>query len=305
MNNKILVVEDSYFHGRILQDILIKYGFHVKWTRSAEEALKEEINDYDLILLDLILPGIDGYAFAQQIKETYPYLPIISITSVVEEESVSRALNMGADDYIKKPFSEVELLARIKVQMRTRRLQMELLERNKELKIAYEKIKDLATKDMLTGAFNRLYLREYLEMYSKQYDDTLISCFIIDIDNFKVINDTYGHLTGDVILKRLVEICKNAIGDYGIVARFGGEEFLVIITEQVDSFCLAEKIRRECESDKTSGFNWTVSIGVSQGVITKDNFLIDSEKLIRRADEMLYEAKRTGKNKVAKEKTEG
>ncbi|CCC57974.1 diguanylate cyclase [Caloramator australicus] len=305
MHNRILIVEDSAFHGKVLQDILTKHGFQVKWTSSAEEALQEKIYDYDLILLDLILPGIDGYVFAQNIKRAYPYLPIIAITSVVEEESVSRALNMGADDYIKKPFSEVELLARIKVQIRTRRLQLELLERNKELEIAYEKIKDLATKDILTGAYNRLYLREYLEMYSKGHDNNIISCFIIDIDNFKLINDTYGHLTGDVILKRLVDICKNTINDYGIVVRFGGEEFLIIITELVDSFFLAEKIRSECEKDKTGGFKWTVSIGLSQGTITKDKFLIDSEKLIKQADEMLYEAKRTGKNKAVKYKAEG
>ncbi|MCX7903191.1 MAG: diguanylate cyclase [Caloramator sp.] len=305
MNNRILIVEDSSFHGKVLQDILIKNGYQVKLTRSAEEALIEKVENYDLILLDLILPGIDGYDFAKQIKETYPYLPIIAITSVAEEESVSKALSMGADDYIKKPFSEVELLARIKVQIRTRRLQLELLERNRELKSAYEKIKDLANKDMLTSAFNRLYLREYLEMLSKQYDNKLINCFIIDIDNFKGINDTYGHLTGDVILKRLVEICRNVIGDLGIIVRFGGEEFLAIITEQNDSFYLAEEIRRRCEMDKTCGFNWTISIGVSQGIITSNNFLIDTEKLIKLADEMLYEAKRTGKNKVVKYKAEG
>ncbi|SEF51437.1 diguanylate cyclase (GGDEF) domain-containing protein [Caloramator fervidus] len=295
MTGRILIIEDSMFHGKVLSDMLIENKYQVKWVRSGEEVLSESLDNYDLVLIDLILPGIDGYSLCEILKKEYPYLPIIAITSITEEESVSKALSLGADDYIKKPFSLVELLARINVQLRTRRLQLELIKKNNELKIAYDKIKKMAITDMLTGAYNRAYLREYVENLLQSSSFVDINCFLIDIDNFKKINDTYGHLIGDEILKRLVDICKRNIKDNGIIIRFGGEEFLGIIYKEADAYKIAENIRDECQKDCSFGFVWTVSIGLSKGIITSEK---DIEFIIKKADDMLYEAKKSGKNKV-------
>ncbi|KRQ87977.1 Response regulator PleD [Caloramator mitchellensis] len=297
----ILVIEDSLLHGKMIQDVLQKNNYSVKWVISAEDALDEDLDKYDLVLTDLILPGITGYELSEKIKSKNPYLPIIAITSVTEDESISKALSLGADDYIKKPFSVIELIARINVQLRTRHFQLELIKKNKELEEANKKIKELAVTDMLTGAFNRVYLREFLTNIAKENLFKKVSCFIIDLDNFKKINDTYGHLMGDIVLKNLVTICKNIIMNKGIVVRFGGEEFLgIIIDDKANAYDIAEKIRIEVENNKNCEFRWTISIGLSSGILTSKNVYEDFEIILKEADEMLYVSKKNGKNRVTK-----
>lgn len=297
----ILIVEDSRFHGAITKDILTKNGYEAIWAMSAEEAMKlNDFDRYDMVLLDVMLPGINGYEFCKIIKNKNPLMPVIMLTSMEDEKSMVIALESGADDYIKKPYSIKELLARIKVQLRTRKLQTELIKKNEELQKAYETIKKLSITDVLTGVYNRGYIKEYIEELSENTNNNIeLACCMIDIDNFKNVNDTYGHLTGDIVLKSVGFICKQCVGDNGKVIRFGGEEFLIIIDKNLDKAKeIAERIRYECEKDKCCGFTYTISIGLSIFKAKTNNLLKDLEEGIKEADKLLYISKNMGKNKV-------
>lgn len=154
---------------------------------------------------------------------------------------------------------------------------------------------------MLTGAYNRGYLTEYLQKIfeGKENKSIKVACIMIDIDHFKKINDTYGHLIGDVVLTNLSEICKNYVKDNGAVIRFGGEEFLIIIHKNVDSvYDIAESIRRDCEESMCCGFKFTVSLGINEFTLNKDTLISDFQKGLKEADKMLYISKNTGRNRV-------
>lgn len=301
----VLVVEDSKFHGIIIKDILTKNGYSVTWVMTGEEAA-DIYEKFDLILLDVILPGISGYELCEAVKSKTPIIPVIMLTAMDDEKSLIKSLESGADDYIKKPYSVNELLARIKVQLRTRKLQIELLNKNQELQNAYNIIKKLSITDMLTGAYNRGYINEYIDKTVKNLNQNSvkIACIMVDIDNFKKVNDNYGHLTGDKVLKNVALICKECVDNYGKVIRFGGEEFLIIIDKDVEkSEIIAENIRYKCEESRCCGFIYTVSIGAKTFNADKSNFYKDLEEGIKEADKMLYVSKNNGKNKVSVNKT--
>lgn len=297
---RVLIVEDSKFQGIIIKDILSKSGYDAVWVTSAEEALNNNIyNEFDLVLLDVILPGINGYEFCKIIKKSNAILPVIILTSMDDEKGVVKALGSGADDYIKKPYSIDELIARIKVQMRTRKLQVELINKNNELKKAYYTIKRMSITDILTGAYNRAYINEYIEKLNKNNDEIDIACIMLDIDNFKKVNDTYGHLTGDEVLKNVVSICSDNINGSGITVRFGGEEFLIILKDNIqDINKFAEGIRHQCEKSRLYNLKYTVSLGGNIFKLHRLRFFDDFQEGLKEADKMLYNSKNKGKNKV-------
>lgn len=302
-SDRILLVEDSKFQARITMDILIKNGYDVFTVESAEEAMKLNIyGSFDLVLLDVLLPGINGYDFCEIIKQKNSLIPVIMLTSMEDEKSVLKALNSGADDYIKKPFNVDELLARIRVQLRTRKLQMELLKKNGELQEAYNTIKKLAITDMLTGAYNRSFIKEYMANLVEKCNSNAfdMGCIMLDIDNFKLVNDTYGHLTGDIVLENVADICRQQVKESGAAIRFGGEEFLILIhgnsTNNIED--ITEGIRHRCENSRCCELNFTVSLGAGIFKIHRDSSLQDLQEAIKVADKMLYISKNTGKNKA-------
>jgi diguanylate cyclase (GGDEF)-like protein len=300
---RIIIVEDSKFQGAITRDILKSNGYEAELVFSSEEAmLGDKYKDFDLILLDVILPGINGYDFCKIIKKEMPLIPVIMLTSLEEEKNVVSALNSGADDYIKKPYSVNELLARVEVQLRTKGLQIELQNKNIELQRAYETIKDMASRDILTGAYNRVFLKDYI---NGKIDDIVenseksLVCFMIDIDHFKIVNDTYGHLTGDIVLENVSKICRDCIGNNGAVIRFGGEEFLIVMDSNTSrAIECGETIRKKCEECQCCGFKFTISIGIKSFLMRKETGGDDFHLGIKGADEMLYISKNSGRNKV-------
>ncbi|MEF9951313.1 MAG: diguanylate cyclase [Clostridium sp.] len=300
---KVILIEDCRFQGSITRDLLEKNGFITKWVLSGEEALENNLyENYDIVVLDVVLPGIDGYELCKKIKASKQIIPIIMLTSMDNEQCVIKALNAGADDYIKKPHNNQEFIARINVQLRTARLQKQLIEKNKELEEANRLIKELAITDMLTGAHNRAFIPEYINSLSlsNREDKLNIATIMIDIDNFKSVNDTYGHLIGDVVLKNLSNTCKAEVKDSGVVVRFGGEEFLIIIDKNpIEAESIAENIRSQFESSCPCGFKVTISLGVCSEDVNKSNIINEFEKSIKNADTMLYVSKRSGKNRVS------
>lgn len=301
-DEKVILVEDCRFQGRITADVLQKSGYETMWVRTAEEAIENELyKNFDVVILDVILPGMDGYECCKIIRKNTKVMPIVMLTSMEDEKSVIKALNSGADDYIKKPHSNQEFIARIEVQLRSARLQKELIKKNMELEEANKIIKQLAITDVLTGANNRSFLPELLDNISKNIseDNIKIATLMIDIDNFKSVNDTYGHLIGDTVLKEIGELCINAVGEDGVVIRFGGEEFLVVITNSEEEIStIGEKVRLSCEESYPCGFKVTVSIGGCAANILAKDIRNDFEKCLKISDSMLYVSKKEGKNKV-------
>ncbi len=295
-----LVVEDSEVQNKTICHQLKEKNIWPISAYSGEEAIKTLINgaNVDIILMDIHLPKASGIDVAKALKkdERFSYIPIIGITSTSGAEAIEvmkEAFEAGIDDFIRKPYNLVEFYARIKVNISRSKL-IKQLKKESEL-------------DFLTKLYNRRTLFRFLEhliALSKRNKENL-SFIILDIDKFKYVNDTYGHQMGDEVLIRLALILKEQIRKSDIAARFGGEEFCVVLpnTDMKNACNVAEKIRKviektDIEFGKTS-INITVSAGVSE-LEEKDSL----EDLIKKADTALYKAKETGRNKTVAFKNE-
>ena len=190
-----------------------------------ELALQEQP---DLILLDVILPGMDGYQICEQLKKTDESkdIPVIMLTSKAEPADKIKGLVLGAVDYVTKPFDAGELIARVNTHLRIKELYEALQEKNRQLQ-------ELANRDGLTNLFNHRFFHEQLSREMdrvRRYGGT-VTCVITDIDFFKKVNDTYGHQTGDSILKEVALILQKGIRESDLAARYGGEEFALILVQ--------------------------------------------------------------------------
>lgn len=290
---KILVVDDSMPIRNEVKRILMYQQFEVLSAKNGKEALSHLIENPDikLVLTDYNMPEMDGFELMRNIRETYDknQLAVIVLTSAIEEGVGAKFLKNGANDYIHKPFSKEELVCRIN----------NTIEAIENIDI----MSRFANTDFLTGVYNRRYFFSYMnEYYSRNAgkNETGFSVSMFDIDNFKRVNDTYGHDTGDVVIQKLAITILNEITNQGIVARFGGEEFCVVIfdTDFEGAIDKMEKIRKSIVASeiplKDGGvLKFTTSIGVTCGDFNKS-----IETLVTQADDGLYKAKNSGKNKV-------
>ena len=286
----ILVVDDEVVNLDILSELLDR--FDVIDVTSGEEALeilsKEKI---DLILLDILMPGMDGYEVCRTVKadKSLRHIPIIFITSKNDDLSIEHAYEIGASDYITKPFRHRELMARIGNALRIQELQ--------------EELRLLASIDPMTRLYNRRYFTTMAEKILKlaRREQTPLSLAILDIDRFKQINDTYGHLTGDRVITALSEKLMSRYRESDLLCRFGGEEFVILMpnTELDIATLLAERTRKEIEKLQVpyngGVISMTVSIGVSQVDLENEETL---DPVLKRADDALYAAKNQGRNHV-------
>jgi len=297
-NGKILVIDDLAYDVTALKMILEHAGYQVSSAENGEQGLKKCLEiEPDGILLDIQLPDMDGFEICRRLKEDARTtgIPVVFLTAHYHDEaSLIRGLNLGANDYINKPFNKEELLARVGVMVRIRRSQENLLK--------------LSLTDELTGLGNRRFLLTRLEEEFERCRraGNLLSCFMLDIDHFKLLNDTYGHQYGDRVLKELSEILREQMRKADVVGRYGGEEFLVVLAVnwKEEALRVAERIRRavaetQFESDCETGENVlvTVSLGVAE-CLPAEQDSPPHDELIRRADQALYEAKRLGRNRV-------
>jgi len=290
----ILIVDDEKSNLALLNKILAP-KYTVRVARSGEEAL-EQIAECvpDLILLDIVMPGMSGFEVIARLKDdpTTKRIPVIFVTGTNEEDAEEKGLNLGAVDYIEKPVREAIVLARVRNHMQIVH-QMRVIER-------------LGLFDPLTDIANRRSFDDHLlrEWKSAIRDQSPLSLLMLDIDNFKAYNDTYGHPQGDVLLKAIARLIKSAATrrPRDIGARIGGEEFVVLCpqTDHAGALDIAERLRHAAENTKVLSFNreltsTTVSIGVAT-VIPRDAVnMIDFVKL---ADERLYTAKSAGRNRI-------
>ena len=313
----VLLVDDQAIVAEAIRQALAgEDGIDFHYCARADEAMKAAVNTRPTVILqDLVMPGIDGLTLVKAYRATPAIrdVPIIVLSTKEEPVIKSAAFAAGANDYLVKLPDRIELVARIRYHSRShinllqrdeayralRESQQQLLEANLELR-------RLTHSDGLTGLSNRRYLDEYLsaEWRRGARDQSEMSFLMIDVDNFKLYNDTYGHVAGDEVLKQIaatVEACLGRPGD--LAARFGGEEFAVVLpgTPLGGIRTLAEKIRSQVEAlqvphaNSSTGQYVTISIGGASVVPSAESPMTS---LIEAADLALYKAKRDGKNLV-------
>jgi two-component system cell cycle response regulator len=301
---KILLVEDDRLQAKITKDYLETSGYEVIWVENGKSAIKTAKTQYvDLILLDLILPDLDGNEVARWLKlnEDTRGTPIIILTVKSSTMEKVTSLEAGADDYLPKPYNEIELNARIYACLRTKTLQNELRGKNRQLEEVLLRVETLAVTDPLTELFNRRRFEATLE---KEFSRTIryqspTSCLMIDIDHFKKINDEYGHHAGDVVLKEIAQVIKSCVREIDTVARWGGEEFIVLLPETKKERALqaASRILKVISEHKISGISGHISVSIGLASVP-DPSIDTGEKLIHASDLALYEAKAKGRNRI-------
>ena len=299
MKKKILVVDDTSINIEIILELLDD-DYNVMAAIDGKTALEIAKEDKpDLILLDILMPIMDGYEICKILKsqESTKNIPIMFITSKTDENSIEKAYDVGGIDFITKPFKPKELLAKVSRELKLQKLIFDLEESKKELKRQ-------ASVDSMTGLYNRRYFmqvaKEILDITKRSTGEA--SVIMLDIDNFKNINDTYGHKTGDNVIVVLSHKLQELTRSSDVISRWGGEEFVILLPEtNLDgATVIAEKIRDFIELlsikiDEEKYLNITVSIGVAQINCQTDTQI---EHTINRADDALYDAKHSGKNKV-------
>jgi two-component system cell cycle response regulator len=299
----IAIVDDDPAIRRLVRLYLKRAGFEtLECTTGAEARAALTSQQWDLAILDRRLPDLDGLVLAQELKSQNDLRSryIIMLTGEDEQADKVEGLELGADDYITKPFQYPELLARIRAGKRIVDLQKELLETNKRLEL-------LSITDGLTKLHNHRHFQDELARAfeeSQRYQRPL-SLAMIDIDFFKKFNDTHGHAVGDDVLKRAAELYRSSVRSTDLVARYGGEEFAVMMpeTELDDGIAFAEKIRAMIEETPLQTQAGPLNVTVSLGVASVPQSRIHSAKeLIVAADRALYRAKRNGRNQVQAER---
>ncbi|MEM9538873.1 MAG: diguanylate cyclase [Cyanobacteria bacterium P01_E01_bin.42] len=297
-NFLILIVDDIASNLQIIGEILDEVGYATTFAISGKQALDRIFTARpDLILLDLMMPDMNGLKVCEILKAdpTYQDIPVIFLTASNEQNHLLQAFEKGAVDYITKPFNHQELLARVKTHL-------ELKYTRDELKKALAELEKLATTDPLTGIANRRYLlilgeREFLRVC--RYDRPL-SILMLDLDRFKNINDTYGHSLGDEVLKKMAEVTSSVLRAMDYFGRFGGEEFVILLPETnlEEGRDVAERIGREIAEMQLTHLEKIIKITVSIGVATYQVGDTTIDDILRRADDALYQAKRLGRDRV-------
>jgi two-component system cell cycle response regulator len=288
---KILVVDDSRVNRLFIQDILEKHDHKTYTATNGFEALVQVAKVMpDVIILDAMMPEMDGYETCRFITNNPDTrdIPVVFVTSLTSIEDLVKAFDSGAMDFVRKPPNELELVARIHSALRIKKYQ--------------DKLKERIIKDGLTDLYTHSYFISTLEreFYSVRRYHGGLGLVLFDLDDFKKINDTYGHIAGDRALLMVARIFLSNIRKTDIPSRYGGEEFALITTHTSldDTTSVAQRIREEIQhtivSDRSQSFTVTISCGVTMCRKTDTVY----NDMIRRADRALYEAKHKGKNCV-------
>lgn len=295
-SRRILVVDRDADSLSILLEPLNWEGYDVRGVNFPWEALKMIENWRPHIVLIDFKRSENSLVFLSQLREKLPLTSCIFISEDSTTEALIEGLDGGADDYIVKPFVPLELLARLRTHLRIRDL-------NEQLYIANEKLKELVDIDDLTGLYNMrsLYQKLDFEIGRAKRFNRGVSVIMLDMDYFKQVNDGHDHLFGSYVIGEVGRLIKDCTRNIDIPARYGGDEFLVVLTEitHEGAMLFCERIRRSIEKTTfTNGddsIRLTISIGFS---LYEGGDDITSRELVRRADHALYEAKRSGRNRV-------
>jgi two-component system cell cycle response regulator len=300
---RVLLIDDDPAIVRLLSRVIRGAGFEVVDCATGAEGLAViEGNEWELCLLDRALPDMDGIEICRHIKEDVRFdaRQVIMLSGYDSLEARVEALNLGADDYITKPFHPTEVLARINAARRVVEMQQQLVEMAKRLE-------ELSGRDDLTGVFNRRHFSSTLDRsfaHSSRHARQL-SVAMIDIDNFKNINDSFGHHAGDTVLAEVARRFAKVVRASDYVARYGGEEFVVLLpeTQLGDALQFSERLREVIASAPVTieGRELPVTVSVGAASLAHSGFGSPREMIVA-ADQALYRAKRNGRNRVEAER---
>ncbi len=314
---KILYVEDSKEARDALVSLLDNFFGDIIIAVDGLDGLEKfkSYDDIDLIISDIRMPKMDGIAMIKKIKSIQNNIPVVIATAHKETNLLFECIECGVDGYLLKPINYKQLKQTVRQicekiyyikKTKDYELSLEKLvkKRTQELENTQQKLVDMVNKDHMTNLYNRRYFHEIAHTLMKiaHREEQELSVLMIDIDRFKMVNDIYGHMIGDKVIKQLAYILLKLTRESDVVVRFGGEEFIIILpnTKLDGASLIATKIRTEVEREEIvieekNILKFTVSIGVSQCDCKLDK---DIDSLVHRSDEALYEAKRGGRNKV-------
>jgi two-component system cell cycle response regulator len=316
----VLIVDDDPAHVQHVRQGLAPYGYRFREARDGAQALSA-IREHrpDLILMDVEMPGLGGVEVCRIIKANsgeggFGFIPVILMTARQAAGKVE-GLELGADDYLVKPFDMLELGARVKSMLRLKALQDALLEKNRELDKANkelarkrEELLTLSRTDPLTGLYNRRYFEERLteEFARARRYRAPLSLAMLDVDFFKRINDTYGHPFGDEVLRAVASVTRARLREVDLLSRYGGEELIALLpeTSPAEALSACERVREAIEAlhldySGQDGVKKVVRCTASLGLASLPSPTLQTpEDLLRAADECLYAAKGAGRNRV-------
>ncbi len=307
-----LIVDDDPISLLNLDKLLSRKGHTVLSAKDGEEALQLAFEHQpQVVITDWKMPKLSGLELCKKLRTTpeTQNIYIIMVTGMEGEDMIIQAFDAGADDYVVKPFTPKVLEARIRSGKRIIRYQNLINHDRKviqqyaaKLSSANQQLQTMAMTDALTGLPNRRYAMERLRESIKEatrHGESL-SCIMLDIDEFKAVNDTYGHDTGDRILKEIAEVFHSAARTYDTICRIGGEEFLIISSrnDAVQTRAFAERLRRDIEARDIVANGKHINITASFGVAQLKEGNGDGDNLINQADKAMYRAKKNGKNRV-------
>jgi diguanylate cyclase (GGDEF)-like protein len=294
----ILIIDDTRGTREELQRMVEEMGHATLLAESGMEGLRiAQQKTPSLVLLDVEMPGFDGYKIASMIKQLPRFVPVMLLTARTDVEAKRRGQAAGADDFLSKPVSPLELQIRIAAMLRIRTL-------TDQLDAANRRLAELADTDGLTGIANR---RRFDQVYAIEHERAdrykrPLSLAMVDIDHFKKVNDTYGHAIGDVALKAVARALAETIRQSDYVARLGGEEFGIVAPEvgPAGGLALGERLRKRVEAltvadEQGKQFPVTISVGV---VAWDGQLKTQQDALLKHADDALYQAKQSGRNRV-------
>jgi len=320
IKKKILIVDDVFLNIHMVKDILTENGYDLHSATNGRKALeKVESENYDLILLDVRMPEIDGFEVCARLRANPKTkdVPIIFLTGEDESASIIKGFDAGAMDYVVKPFYGAELLARVRTHLElshsrkalkdmNERLIHEIEERKKieqELRASKEKYQYMAEHDNLTGLFNTRYLYQRLnQMISDDLADEMpFSLIFMDIDNFKHVVDTYGHLNGSRVIQEVAQTIQSTLLKPAFAVAYAGDEFIIVLPgcDRNEGKVKAETIRERMRSTiYLSQKNFAIHLSASFGISTYPHDTTDLTRLLSIADQAMFDVKAHGKDAV-------
>ena len=297
---QVLIADDDSVSRRMLANMLQQWNYEVAPACDGAEAwrLLQQDNAPQLAILDWMMPGMTGPAVCGEVRKRNqePYTYILLLTARADKQDLIEGMESGADDYLTKPFDAQELKVRLRAGLRILELQAQLL-------AAREALREQATRDPLTCLWNRYSILDILnrEVNRATREGTGLAVIMADLDHFKQVNDTYGHLAGDAVLREVARRMQASVRNYDAVGRYGGEEFLIVLpgSLEMSALQLAERLRETICAESIAFAESCLRASISLGVTAwSAGTQVAPDMLIRAADEALYRAKAGGRNRV-------
>ena len=310
---RVMVVDDDASMRVVLSAMLAHAGHEVFLATNGREALEVALESQPhMMITDWLMPEMDGIELIRTLRQTRVGrgMYVLIVTCMGDEDKLVEAFENGVNDFMSKPLNQRVLTARLRAGQRVIRLQQEV-ERDREemrrfaaeLAVTNRRLHDVALTDSLTGFANRRYAMDRMteEWSSAKRHERPLSCMVIDIDEFKQVNDTYGHDIGDLVLRQVSASIKDALRGQDVIARMGGDEFIAICPDSrlTQAIACAERVRQAVEVVTIRTGMLQLRVSVSIGVAELADEMKGSDALVKMADQGLYLAKQRGRNRVA------